>query len=842
MFRNYLAAALGNLARNKLYAGISILGLAVAFTAAMLIAQFVRNEFNYDRWIPGYQQVYKITDRLDQPGTPAHADNDTTQSQIAGQLRAVSPGVITARLMEDFPPVRHGGGQAGAAERNLAWVDPDIFKVFPLPALAGDPSTALQGPDTVVITRSAARKYFHRDLPIGDIIEVQTNDPPPGSAPLTPPVPVWHALRVTAVLEDLPSNTNLTTEIFASAKGAYSSLAKFETQSSLGNIANYTFVRLAPGEKVANLQRALDVAGKPEAAWYAAYSDGAKWSFHAVPIAEAHLTPVALTSPTVKPAGSRDVAYGIGGVGALIVLVAGINFVTLMTARAGRRGVEVGVRKAAGASQGDLMVQFMGEALIQVVIAVVAALALREILIRPFSAFVQRELALDFLSDPPLLVGILAAALVIGFLASIYPALVLSSFRPAAVLKGGIVQTTGSNLARQALVMLQFAILVGLIVTTATIYRQTVFALNRGLGGSDTRLIAEVLAPCDNAFFLEARLVPGVSAVGCSSANALNTPDTKNTVAVKLPSGRKADFSMAPVDFGFFELYGVQPLAGRLFSQKLGEDGVLGNTDTTAQPTIVINETAARKLGFSNPRDAIGRGMIWQRFVKFLPGKPPVMVTAPSKIVGVVPDLPVTVKVAADPMYYFVAPKKQINTFTRPVVSIRFTGDDIPATVRAIEGVWKRTGHVQPFQLTYLSQYRLTQYLDIVIQGVVLAICALLAVLIACLGLFALSAYTTERRTKEIGIRKVMGASTFEVVRLLVWQFTIPVLWAVLIAVPFGFWAMDQWLRRFVYHVELSAWPFMLAAVAAVVIAWATVTWQSYIVARARPAGALRYE
>ena len=832
MFRNYLAAALGNLARNRLYATISILGLAVAFTAAILIAQFVRGEFSYDRWLPGYQQVYKITGGLTQPGQPKGPDNDATQSAIAGQLRAVMPRITTARLMESFPTVRHGPADTPVTERNFAWVDPTIFKVFPLPALAGDLSTALEQPDTVAITRAMARKYFGRDLPIGEVLQVQTTDPAPGASPTAPGVPTWHPMRVTAVLKDLPSNTNLTTEVFASEKGAYSGLAQFETHSSLGNIGTYTFVRLSPGQTAEALQHALDIAGKPENALFASFVPGSSYRFHAVPLAKAHLTPVGLTSPVAKPVGSAGVAYEIAAVGALIVLVAAINFVTLMTARAGRRGVEVGVRKASGARQIDLMIQFMGEALIQVAIAVVIALALSELLIKPFSAFVQRELVLDFLKDPLLLLGVVGAPLCIGLLASVYPALVLSSFRPAAVLKGGIVQTTGSALAREALVVVQFAILVGLIVTTSTIYRQTVFALAQGVGGAEAKLIVGVFTPCDNAFPQEVRKLPGVASAACSSLNALNTPNAKNITAVQIGGGRKESFSVAPVDFGFFEVYGVHPLAGRLFRSDHGEDHVLDQPDATAQPTVVVNQTAARTLGFADPKAAIGKQMIWDRFVK-----PGTDINAGSLIIGVVPDLPMTVRSTTDPTFYFVFPKKQLG-----VLSVKLTGKDIPGAVKSIAAVWKKTNPGQPIQEIFLSQFRLNQYLDIIIQGVTIAICALLAVLIACLGLFALSAYTTERRTKEIGIRKVMGASTSDVVKLLVWQFTVPVIWAIAIGLPLGFWAMNDWLHHFVYHVELSVWTFVLAGVAALVIAWATVTWQSYIVARAKPAGALRYE
>ena len=836
MFRNYLVTALRNLARNWLYGAISILGLAVAFTAALLIAQFVRNEFSYDRWIPGYQQVYKIGDTIIQPNQPP-SPSDITQSVLASQIRAVLPRAETARLQQALPPVKHLQGEAPSGDRSFAWADPNIFKVMPLPVLAGNLDTALQRPDTVVITRNIARKYFHRDLPIGDTLMVQTTaPPPPGSGPLTPGTPAWHTMRVTAVLKDLPSNTNLVTEVFASSKSAYSQLAIQDAgPPAYGGVSTFTYVRLPTDISPAELQRALDTATKPESALSNNFNPGSKWLFYGVPLADVHLTTPGLTASVAKPVGSKAVAYGIAGVGALIVLVAAINFVTLMTARASRRAVEVGVRKAAGAAQPDLMVQFIGEALIYVGISALIAVALSEALLKPFSAFVQRDLALDFIHDPLLLVGVVGAVLVIGLLAAIYPALVLSGFRPASVLKGGAIQTAGSPVARGTLVVIQFAILIGLIVTTTTIYRQTQFALQRGLGTVDSKLIVGVVTPCNTAFPTEVRKLPGVAGAACSSFQALNSPNAKSLTTVQLGGGRKATFDVDPVDFGFFELYGVKPLAGRLFQQSHGEDGVLADPLTKGMPTVIINQTAARALGFSDPRAAVGKSLLWARGRPGPPsiGPPPV---APSTIIGVVPDTPVTIRIATDPTFFFVVPKN-LNA-----LSIKMTGQDIPGTVKAIEATWKKTNPGQPITETFLSQFRLNLYLDLIIQGVTIGICSLLAVLIACLGLFALSAYTTERRTKEIGVRKVMGADTGNVVLLLLWQFTIPVLWAIAVALPLGLLAMNWWLHGFTYHVGLSLWTFVLAAVAAVGIAWLTVSYQSYVVARAKPANALRYE
>ena len=837
MFRNYLVTALRNLGRNWLYGAIGILGLAVAFTAALLIAQFVRGEFSYDRWLPGYQQVYKIANVIVQPSQPP-SPGDTNQAVLASQLRPLLPGAEVARLMEDFPPVKPRPNDTPNTDRAFAWADPNIFKVFPLPVLAGNLDTALQQPDTMVITRNVARKYFHRDLPIGDTLMVQTTiPPPPGSPPLTKGSTAWHTMRVTAVLKDLPSNTNLVTEVFASARSAYSQLAVLDSRPpAFGNVFTFTFVRLPPRMSPEDLQRALDQATKPESALANNFNPGSRWLYRGVPLSEAHLTQPGLTAVVAKPVGSRPVAYGIAGVGALIVLVAAINFVTLMTARAARRGLEVGVRKAAGAQRTDLMVQFIGEALIQVAFAALIAIGLSELLLGPFSAVVQRGLSLNFIRDPWLLPGVVLAALVIGLLAAAYPAMVLSSFRPAIVLKGGVAQASGSPLARASLVVVQFAILVGLIVTTTTIYRQTQYALAQGLGTVDSKLIVGVMTPCDTAFPDEVRKLPGVAGAACSSFNALNTPNSKGLTTVQLGGGRKATFDVVPVDFGFFELYGVKPLAGRVFQKSHGEDGVLADPMTNAMPTVMINKTAARTLGFSDPRQAIGRRLLWARG---RPGQGPSMGPPPigaSLIIGVVPDTPVTVRIATDPTFFFVVPKN-LN-----VLSIRMTGQDVPGTLKAIEAAWKKTGKGAPLNEIFLSRFRMNLYLDLVIQGVTIAICAGVAVLIACLGLFALSAYTTERRTKEIGIRKVMGADTVQVVVLLLWQFTLPVLAAIAVAVPLGFFAMGWWLHGFTYHVSLSAWTFVLAAVAAVLIAWCTVSYQSFMVARAKPAGALRYE
>ena len=823
MWRNYLTTALRNLARNGLYAAITILGLAVAFTVAILVGQFVRNELSYDHWIPGHRQIYRITTLVQPPGQKPITLESTPG--LAAGLRTGLPGVVAARLFESSPTVRGKADDKGATEWLFAWAEPDLFKVFPLPALAGDPATALQQPDTVVITRRMARKYFGRDLPIGDVLQVRA-----------PPDARWRPMRVTAILKDLPANTNLKDEIFASGRSAYSSLSAIDAHPRPGAMMMglYTFARLPSGTAAADFQHAVDIAGNADAEAFRRAGD--RISIHPLPLDEVHWMPRAGPgNPGDKPSGSKSITYAIAAVAGLIVLVAAINFMALMTARAARRGVEVGVRKATGATRRDLIVQFMGEALVQVALSVVLAAALAEILVRPFDALVQRDLTVDFVRDPLLMAGIAGFALVAGVLSSIYPALVLSSFRPHAVLKGGTIRASGSPLARASLVAVQFAVLVGLMLAATTIYRQTQFALAQGFGASDSQRIVGVFGACRTAFPEEARKLPGVSAAACSMEYAMNFGQLVQSVQVG--RGQRMGFDVAPVDFGFFELYGVRPLAGRLFSRQHGEDVVLANPKAKVQPTVVINETAARVLGFSNPRAAIGRGMTWTRALSA--GDVPV--TGRSEIIGVIPDMPATVRAAVDPTAYMVLPRANTPNYA-DFLSIKLTGRDAPGTVRALQALWKRTGDGSPLDTFSLSQFRSNLYVDLVVQGEAMAICAGLAILLACLGLFALAAYMTERRTKEIGIRKALGAGRWDVVALLLWQFTTPVLCAVAVAAPVGFLAMHDWLSQFAYRVPLSLWTFALAALAAVAIAWLTVSYQSWIVARAKPAGALQYE
>jgi putative ABC transport system permease protein len=830
MLRNYISAALGNLRRNWLYATITIAGLAVSFAAAILIGLYLRDEYSFESFLPGQKDVYRFATTLDLPGEKPNV-LDVAPAGAAGHLKLDFPQVAQVSRVNSSPALIKKGDVS--VPEAVLWADPGFFRIMRYPVLAGDPNAALEAPDGLVITRSAGRKYFGQDKPIGRTILVDSGlsvwGLPPAEQPI---VGGFHPMRVLAVLEDLPSNTHISAGVFASGRAAFSPTSFFDRRPDPFSINTLTYVRLRPGASVA-----------PMTAQMKSFADryfprpgnmSSNFVFRFTALKDIHFASSGLGGgDALRPRGDRKVDAGVAAVGTLIVVIAAINFVTLMTARATRRAVEVGVRKAVGARRQDLIAQFMGEALIYVLIAMVFAMALAELTLPHLNAFLQRELRFDYLGDPRLGGSIVGIILLTAALAGLYPSLVLSGFRPASALKGGASQPAGSASVRQILVVGQFAILIGLIVMTGTIYRQTNFALHEALR-LDTSQVLQVLGSCRSAFRQELEAMPGVRSVACGSRAALGGA---NKSVIFKPGRTMQTINEAQVDVGFFELHGLKPLAGRFFSKGHGEDMVLDRPGwtTATQPSIVINRTAALALGFSNPADAVGKRFSWVRWAQSPPGViPPDQV---SEIVGVTPDYTLgSIRSSIEASLYYVDPVRA------GILVAKLDGRRIPETLQAIDRLWKRSGQTGPPNYLFESQGVQALYKDVITQEIALSICAGLAILIACLGLFALAAFVTERRIKEIGVRKAMGASTFDVVRLLLWQFTKPVLWANLIAWPLAFWAMDHWLRGFAYRVDLPPWLFALAAVIAVLIAWATVSTHAWLVARAKPATALRYE
>jgi len=422
--------------------------------------------------------------------------------------------------------------------------------------------------------------------------------------------------------------------------------------------------------------------------------------------------------------------------------------------------------------------------------------------------------------------------------AGVYPALILSSFRPGEVLKGGAVKTAGSAIARHVLVGLQMAVLISLLLGVLVIARQTHFAMTSAVG-MDTDQVLRIRVYCSNlgdatprAFVQRVAQLPGVAAAACSHGAAAGQGDQNTSILAG--GGRTMNTGIAPIDFGFFEVYGVKPLAGRLPSRAFsGGDmsSALPGPQVTVPKNVVINAGLARALGYATPQAAVGKSFRIQSTaispLRF----------DPVTIVGVVPDIQFDLtKGPPKPLVYLVLPR------WNSLLSVKVRAGRIPETVNAIDRLWKESGDPRPISRRFTNDFLNVVYAPTIRQGWLVGGLSVVALFLSGLGLFGLAAFVAERRTKEIGVRKAMGASAPDILRLLLWSFAQPVLWAILVAWPLGWWAMDQWLRGFSAHISLSPAYFLAAGGAALAIAAATVSFHAIRVARAKPVGALRYE
>jgi putative ABC transport system permease protein len=802
MLRNYMASALRNLSRNRFYTAVNIGGLALGLAAALLIALCVRDELTYEHGIPGFAQVYRIGMKVTFPGSSPDS-LDTSLPELAALMKLSFPSIDSiARVTPgysktDLTDVRHN--QIEGLEK-LYWADPSLFVVLPLKTIAGSLRTALSQPDGLVITRSLARKYFGRDDPIGEVLEISRHVP----------------MIVRAVLEDLSSNTHLDFQIIAAGSGAESPLLAYDHMNfpefHLGEPV-VTYLRLKPGASIEEIERGLPLLSVRRLPWWKDLSRYLEWIV--LPISALHMA--ASDEPLMRASGDPSAVRALEIIGILIVIIAGMNFVNLMTARAMQRSTEVGVRKASGASRLQLAAQFMCEALLLETLALFIAMALVELLLPTVNAFLGRTMTFDYWGDPLLAAFILSIWMIVGALSSIYPAFILSSSRANDVIQGRV---------RQGLVVGQFSLLIGLVIATVVVYQQTAYAAGRNLNlHNDTVLM--VRAPCQGAFREEMLKLQGVRQVTCSESAPMKTLYHKSIV--ESPGGPTRLMEFTSVDANFFDFYHVKPLFGRLFSAGHPADTTLEATDNTlgVVPAVVLNESAARAMGFAAPGRAVGRSLYWKTMGN----------NEASEIAGIVPDLPVrSIREPVNPTIYVLAP----GTFQW--LNVALAPGEVAPSLKEIDRLWSRLGEPHALQRVFLDDHIESIYRDLARQAQLLAAFSGVALLIACLGLLGLASFMAEQRTKEIGIRKAMGASTGAVARLLVRQFVEPVIWASLIAWPIAAYSMKHWLGSFAYRIALEPRLFPVVTSLTMLIALATVGVQAWRVARANPVAALRYE
>jgi len=790
LLRHWLVAWSRNLAANRLLSAISIVGLVIGIAGAILMALVARVPLTYNHVVPGHERTYLAVSIVRSPEM-APDYQQASPGRAAALIEANVPEVeAAARLMEAEVELRRGGA---AHRETIYWADPGYFDLVRLPVLSGDLASALRSGHGLVMTEAMARKHFGRADALGETVEV-----------------AGQPMVLRAVIADLPAGgTDLAAGIFASGLATRSGLSLMKADPPGAFSINVrTYLRLRSG---ASAQKAADAI---QSAIAGLIPPPVRNAYRLEPV---RIDRLALYEGFHPGARERLVIGSL--VAALVLLIATANFVNLSVALAGRRRREIGVRKANGAGRGHIAGQFLAEAVLTVLVATFLALAAAEWLLPTVNAFLETEARLDYGGDPTLLPWLLSGAALLGLAAGAYPAFLLSSLPPVATLREGGAAAAGGGLVRSALVTAQFAILIGLIVATSVVHQQRVFAMREALR-MDIDQVLTVTAKCPPAFVAEAAKLPGVRAVSCSS-EALLSGDTFAFIDWR---GGQVSADIVSVRPSIFALYGLRPVAGTLAALPAGEE--------EASSRVVINEAAVRAFGFASPSAAIGQALPTPASS---PGD-----TTPTQVVAVVPDFAFhSVETAIEPTLYLPGPVAEWNG---GLVSIKLAGRDVPETLSRIDRLWRATGNEGPIQRAFVSEHIEQLYRSLERNAQLFAVFSGLAIFLACLGLVGLSLSAAQRRTKEIGIRKALGASTRQILALLLWQLSRPVLLANLIAWPVAWWLMRRWLNGFAERIPLQPWLFPAAGLIALALALLSVGTLAYLVARQKPVHALRYE
>ncbi len=823
MWRNYSITAWRTLLANKSYTLINIAGLAIGIASCILILLFVRHETSYDKWIPDHERVFALQTITE--GSDGERIRSSRAPRVAaGALAQAFPQIEEAAALTRARVIAQRDGESSFAE--TYFVDSNFLDVLQLPLLKGDPRTALSEAGNLVLTESDAIRLFGTDDPLGETLTYIHR----GEA---------RELRVTGVLRDLPQNSHLEFELLTPfAHHMYGSSER--EFGSWGHLGNFVYAKLRPGADAAAINAAMPAfiertIPDPDG------SDPAALEF--VPIADIHLHHT--YEESMKPGGDRAAVTAFSAIALFILTIACMNFANLATAQSTQRAREVALRKVMGANRGQLIVQFLSEAMLLTIGAVLVALAAVEVILPYFSNFVGVALEIDYIGVDGLLPFVLLLALVVGLICGFYPAFVLSRFSPAKVLRSHVAPgAPGSVGLRNLLVIAQFAISIGLIICTAVVYAQTSHARSVDPGYQrDGLLLIDNLGrgEVESGFqpFIEGlKRIPEVRSMARSDLIPADEREEKGEFQARAGEPPVVLFQNS-VDWDFFETLGITTLAGRTLSEQQGvDDASVGyNPYSDAAEAliergtnVVVNASAARRLGFASPADAVGK-RIATPFVERDDG------AVRATIVGVVSDARFrSVRDEVRPTVY------RFNEYMFSHLLVRYESASPNRLRQQVEALWNVHFSEVPFEAEFADDRLASLYDTDTVRGTVFAAFAALAVIVACLGLFGLAAFSTRRRTKEIGIRKVFGARTGDIVRLLVWQFCQPVIVANLIAWPIAWWLMRDWLNNFSDRIDLHPGLFLAAGLIALLIATLTVSGHAVRAARARPIHALRYE
>ena len=796
MFRNYLRTAFRNLAKHWGFSLLNIIGLTVGMVAFFLIFLYVRFELSYDTMHSKGNRIYRIICNLQTPTEmlPLNQPSWAVAPHLVGQLPEIEAAVRVSQ--GDNWLVTQGDEHF--QQEDVAMVDSNFLQVFDFPLLKGNRATALKEPNSVVLTETTAKKFFGNANPLGK--------------PLLLTRGKMHA-TVTGVLKDIPDNSQIKASMLVSISTVTRNNGGGRSaDDQWGNYGPQAYVLLKPGANATLLQKKFP-------AWLE--------KMNGKEMHENHMIPTLLLEPlrTIYLYSDRDDSktghitnvYIFSIIGAFILIIACINFVNLTTARSAERAKEVGIRKVIGALRPQLARQFIGESVILCLISFLLAMLLAALLIHPFNQLAGKIVSPGIFAHPVDLLILLGIAVLIGIAAGFYPALVLSSFQPVAVLKGRFATGTRGIFLRKTLVILQFTIATALIIGTLVVWQQLSFMRNQDLGFNQTqKLVLDTRGDSAKLTLKQEVLrIPGVLATAMSSS----VPGTGNPGAYSQIQNRRGDMQIANldlyfVDFDYIPVLKMKMIAGRSFSRDF-------MTDTTH--SMILNEAAVREFGYTSPEQAVGRQFDqWGR---------------KGTIVGVVKD------------FHFHGLQEVIKPLSMRIepqgcdlLIVNVEGHNIPNTVAAIERIWKQMLPDKPFNYFFLDEHFDRQYRAEDRFGRLFLYFAFLAILISCLGLMGLASYSTVQRTKEIGVRKIVGASVRSIVVLLSKEFLILVGISFLLAGPAAYYFLHGWLQGFAYRIPIYWWIFAAAAVTALLVAVLTVSFQAIKAAVANPVESLRTE
>jgi putative ABC transport system permease protein len=802
MFLNYFKIALRNILRQKGYSFINIFGFAIGIAGCILIMLWVQNELSYDRFNQKSDRIYRLYGDLTLGGNFNSAP--VVGAPVAPALKQVFPEIENTVRMSSFDAVTAKFGDKEFSEKNVFYADNSIFEIFTLPLVIGNPATALTTRYSIVLTEKTANKYFGKENPLNKTLRFSDG----------------RDYTITGVMKDVPQSSHFTFDILCSYETWI--FRNDDASKSWGKMSQTAYILTNIGVNYKSLEKNLESVVE-EKIGSKIKKLGATFRIGLQPLSKIHLFSN-FEDDTAKT-GNIMYVYLFSGVALFILLIACINFINLSTARYSNRALEVGLRKTLGASRNSLVYQFLGETILVTSMAVFIGYIFAATSLPLLQSLTGQEFGYTLLLQPVFLFGAILSILGIGILAGIYPAIFLSSFQPIKTLKGNLKKGAASSVFRRVLVVGQFSISIALVIGTLIIFEQLQYVKNKNLGfNKDQVLTLSYPSNSQNisasSFRQELTSVPGVINVGFSDY----LPGTGFHMRDIRPEGRTEQEGMLmqqlSVEPNLLPTLGIEIAKGRNFSPSMQTDPL---------EAVLINETTAKQLGWDNP---VGKSLFMSES-----GSDRQPNEIKKTIIGVIKDFhTLSLHKKIDRLVVF------CNQSGFSVIAVKLSAGTISETVSKLRKKWESMFPDQPFNYTFLDESFDELYKSEEQMNKIFTSFSFVAILISCLGLFGLAAYMTEKRTKEVGIRKVMGASIPGILILLSKEFTTWVLIANVIAWPTAYYFMNKWLQTFAYHEDINLWIFVASGLIALLIAWITVSYQSLKIARTNPINSLRYE